>query len=919
MQRLKRTIRKIGVLGTGLAMLGASMSSALALDLADLPAPFVVDGQFQDSAIVVGERAAAADTLGAIDIAKMLQFNSKICVPSPGVGGGVSISGDAVEIGDSSDLLELRERLGDVRETFTELDLDGLRGGIVTTNEGTTEFNQYLRFEEFGNSANNTLKPPLVNFTRNDAPVDEVGDWLVVQEGSTVNDSFFEYEIEFEDGLESDIVSSKLDDLEDEEIVILGTTYTFVDTSVDTAKNDVTLELLGGAIYAVMEEGEVKTFTINGKEYEINVLIIEDAAPATVTFEINGEISDQLVDGETEVLRDGTLVGISDIVLNEAGEAGSGDIVEVYIGATKLELRDSNYTDSENSGPDLGFERRVEIDEESIEDAAVQMKANELSSTKLEISSIKYRLTADALPGYRDVYVPPGHGVREFLDEPQGMLGLTWDIRYEGLDETGVSVIKFDPSGDDEYDLEFENREGLVYKVPYVSNEGNFYKYGDDNDDLVFVEGNFSEAAGVVRGSGTQNADTGDPLNNYSTLFNIGLLDYFILSDADKNPQGNQGLSIDGNDGGYLDDTAFTHVIRYNSIDRSDQKLSFDDEATGSREFTFENSTVQGIIGKAELVFGGNTFQAFISNQTEAGSDNPLVIDMTGDGDIARDEVRITVNGGGILDLGNSSVADGGIFGYDDTGAVNWTNRPSQARRQIIGFALINKTFFVNLTTLSENFDENRPSTSAGLAAAHEHLRFAFINRTGNRIGVETGSFNVFVDEPDEDDDNLYGMSDYGVYINVFDPEGTDDAETITLEYPLVQRGARVFLTFGDTKATKTAAGEVCSVADIQLAAILDSEVSDPTAQHLILVGGPCANDLVAQVAGFPSCDEWTMGAGEGLVQLAQNGDNVAMLVAGTDAIDTRVASKVVAGFGDYALSGEKAATSGSLSSPTVA
>ena len=70
------------------------------------------------------------------------------------------------------------------------------------------------------------------------------------------------------------------------------------------------------------------------------------------------------------------------------------------------------------------------------------------SGSKFEIVTIKYRLTADALPGYRDVYVAPGKGVREYLDEPQGMLGLAWDLRYEGLDDTGVSLVKLDPQGD---------------------------------------------------------------------------------------------------------------------------------------------------------------------------------------------------------------------------------------------------------------------------------------------------------------------------------------------------------------------------------------------------------------------------------------------------------------------------------------
>src|SRR3989344_7945779 len=418
MQRLKKVIRKMVTVGTALAMLGATVSGAAALDLADYPGPFVQNGVYSsNNAFVVGAKAAASDTLGLAEIATNLQFQSKTCVPG-GSSGSTTISGDSIGISEGSDLLEVRETVGSVRETLTELDLDGLRGGIVTTDEGTTEYNQYLRFSVSGES----LTSPQVNFTSNDANVEDVSDFLVVKEGANINKAFFEYELEFEEGLESDIVSNKLDDLEDEELVILGTVYNVVDTRVDTTNNEITLELLGGNVYDVLEEGEEKTYTVNGKDYKVEVLIIEDTSPETVTFRINGKLTDQMVEGETEVLDDGLLVGVSDLINNDAGEAGSGDILEFYLGANKLELKDTEYTDS-------GFEQHVQIDNENIEDAWVQVKINEVSSTELEVTSIKYRLNADALPGTSDIFIPAGHGVREYLDEPQGLLG-NWDIRY---------------------------------------------------------------------------------------------------------------------------------------------------------------------------------------------------------------------------------------------------------------------------------------------------------------------------------------------------------------------------------------------------------------------------------------------------------------------------------------------------------
>ncbi|MBI2109602.1 hypothetical protein HYT58_00315 [Candidatus Woesearchaeota archaeon] len=805
MQRLRKAIKKMAAIGTGAVMLGATLTGAMALDLADYPSPFVKSGVYDASnAFVVGKAAAASDTLGGIDIASDLQFESKTCIAGSAAG-AVSISGDAVEIGDGSDLYELRERAGDVRETLTEVELQGLRGGTITTDRGSTEWNQYLRF--FSTELDLQFDP-IVNFTENDERVEDVGDYMFIREGSNASQAFFEYELEFEEGLESDIVSGKLDDLEDEEIVILGQVYSVVDTTVDTSADDVELVMLGGAAFDTLEEGEVKTYTVGGKDYRVEVVIISDVSPETVTLNVNGEITDQLVEGETEVLKDGTLVGVSDIVSNEAGEAGSGDIVELYVGATKLLVRDNDYTDS-----DSAFEQRLEVDNENIEDGYVQMKANELTSTQLEIQFIKYRLQADALPGSTDLYVSAGHGVREYLDEPEGMIGSKWDIRYEGLSDTGTSIIKFEPSGDDEYNIQFENRQGQIYKVPFLTNEGNIFKYGDNDDDLVFVEGglNTTSTTGQVA----------DDIANQT--FNIGDDDYFLLSNQKS---------------AKFDDTAFTNVVRYGSIDTSNKEILFDDEAIGTRKFIYTRrdhasataaNNVSLSEGRFELVFSGNTYTGYIAN---ISGDYPITVDMNGNGSIGGgnanktalgipfagnrsgtgadqnglEEIRITVNGGGIIDLGEDARVS---FGYRMTNATN--SSTGIAFGGALAGAMLaagdhpdNAT--VKVITLSENFDENRPSTVGGTTATNENITIVFVNRTNNEVGIDRASFEAMstppidLNEPDEEEDHFYGMTDYGVFIDLYDPTGgTNDAETLTIEYPLRQRGARVYVTMGET------------------------------------------------------------------------------------------------------------------------
>ncbi len=876
MQRLKRAVKRITAIGTGMAMLGASLTGAIAQpDLADFPAPFIVNGKgVSNLAIVVGADARSIDTIGALDIVEQLQFDSKVC----GAAGAslTSVSGDAVEISHASDLLELRESIGDVRETLTDVEVlgGGLAGGKITTDEGSTNFNQYLRFLDNSNAITNA---PVVNFTESEGIFDGyVGDYLYIPDSTdptNVNLAFFEYELEFESGLESEVTSGELPDLEDEEILILGTTYSIVETSVDTAAADIKLTMLGGAVFDILGEGETKTYNIDGKDFEVTVMIIEDVTPATVTFEINGEITKQLKDSQTTTLNDDTLVGVSDIVLNEAGEAGSGDIVELYLGASKLVLEDLTYTDTV-------FEQRVEIDNEEITNALASISASTSSSgSKLELSSIKYRLSADSLNGV-DIWVEPEHGVREYLEEPQGMLGTAWDIRYEGLDDVQTSIVKLDPKGDDEYSLIFENKQGLVYNVPFITNEGGTFKYGNDDRDFVFEEGNYSSL-----GNSTHNLPT------------VGHLDYFLLSDID---------TADG-----LDNDAISHVLRYDNYDASDRTLKFKDMATGdTKEVTFSlwttlNGNGNGTIGDADLVIGGTTYKVYVTNTT--GSTNPpLIIDLDGDGSASLEEVRVTINGGGILDLGDHSNSTGGVWTADVGSAIGdngtWTNTGETISTANVNFTLI---------TLSEDFDEVGP-TSAGTAATHENVTVVIDDRSNNEIGIlineslahSSGGIQALLEDADNDD-YYYGMSDYGALYTLYDPSSTDNPETLTIEYPLTQRGARVFVTFGDTTTTKTATSVNCEIADLTLANLLDSDVDDISDWNAIVVGGPCANTVAAEL--FGACSAWSYGPGEAVLEMVDNGDNVALLVAGTDGEDTRRAAKILEDYANNDLSSNMA------------
>ena len=178
-----------------------------------------------------------------------------------------------------------------------------------------------------------------------------------------------------------------------------------------------------------------------------------------------------------------------------------------------------------------------------------------------------------------------------------------------------------------------------------------------------------------------------------------------------------------------------------------------------------------------------------------------------------------------------------------------------------------------------------------------------------NSVAVSSGAW-VQLGTKDEDHRTKYG-------IIVRDPKSNGGSDKVVLEVPGDQLQANVVVK---GSATTVSGGGVTYIpAKITVNTLKDTEVSDPTAFNLILVGGPCADPLVERVSALGvKCGEWPLSPGEAMLKLASNGNNVAMLIAGTDAADTRMATKVFSDFEDYKLSGAQAVLTGTVSSPSV-
>ncbi|MBI2129519.1 S-layer protein [Candidatus Woesearchaeota archaeon] len=134
---VKKAIKRIAAIGTGAAMLGATILGAVAAaDLSQYPSPLFIgtDGKF-NAVLVVGKAAASEDIIGAIDIATALQAASVTTTTTGATttvlegGAKVETSGQKLYFGDSMNTTK-------VSLTSTEL-ATFLKDGKITDEDGT--------------------------------------------------------------------------------------------------------------------------------------------------------------------------------------------------------------------------------------------------------------------------------------------------------------------------------------------------------------------------------------------------------------------------------------------------------------------------------------------------------------------------------------------------------------------------------------------------------------------------------------------------------------------------------------------------------------------------------------------------------------------------------------------------------------
>ena len=836
----KKTIKRISALGVGATMVGATIFGAMAADLSAYPSQYIKDGKFT-GVMVVGDKAAAEDVIGVSDIAVSLQFAAT--KPAEAGGSAVSVEGDAWKVGTSTKVLEIGERLN----TATS-HVETIRN--ITTFIDDSELNALAS----GTASNGKGDAPFnqylyllgpstgprsgyVRYGEDDQDV--TADFLYFRSGLEIG----RYLLEFTTALESDV---------DDSSGAATTTGTYL---TDFENTDLTmfgksysivqarrLTSVGGGVKLVLMGGATKDTLLEGatKTYTIGgkdyEVTVDFVDSNSAKLTINGQATRDLLEGESDKISDGTTVGVSEILYQDY--AGGVHSVTFFLGAQKMELKDTGIRDVDSSNT-------VKVDDEAIDNAFVVIEATDDNST-FKINRIHVNMTADD-----DFYVPAGGKLSENpdLDEPQVLFTSNWDIEYKGLSEQPMETIEIASSGNKRYQLKFLDGAGNKVELPLVEAvAASAEEIGEKDKALINIE---------------------------SVNRSLEKDDYIIVSDSSESRGSRK-----------------SYALQYRGADKisaDNPVLKFKNLGSGETiEQTYSAGTGGGEQQLAILKIGGADYRVYNVTAITA-NDFRVIVDLDASGAItdgANQTVNITTYYGMEIGIENASVR----LGSPTNSVIVSFKMPDNTRE---GGSTEDKVETLQATDFVVNLTSDS-STKVALATLNGYTGGQVVDGTADRHSLLT---------PDGETNVAYGYTSYGSFITHNTP--ASEPGTIKIENPKKQREALVYITAKGAALSATSAvssGGAVSIQRIDVGATkLASEVPNINAVNSILVGGPCANAAAAKVMGDPAdCTEgFTPGVGKVQVWDVGTG-NVAMLVAGYSAADTRNAATVVANYQDY-------------------
>jgi hypothetical protein len=332
------------------------------------------------------------------------------------------------------------------------------------------------------------------------------------------------------------------------------------------------------------------------------------------------------------------------------------------------------------------------------------------------------------------------------------------------------------------------------------------------------------------------------------------------------NCEGLQFLAIDSGD--------VAHVLEITDIDEDDQQIDFDDITTGSSD---DNNDYENDGSDSDISIGQGVGTITLVIDEAAGTIEFDTIDLS--------VVGIKTVNEGVLDFADAN---------NDTFTFVENDEEDNEATLTVEFAQ-------DAAPDDDQIKINTPSWSA----------------TGGSGQTDFGP----VAKSDDDDDTQYYYTYYGSLVEY----DSNDERDLTIMHPEEQLVVDAFIAESSASASTTDGSSGDCVISTTLNPIpstvnkFDTEISNPGAQNLISVGGPCANSVSSALLGNPEVCYEGFEEGKALLKLVESGNNVALVVAGGTGRDTQLASRILQEYEDYSLSGmEMVATTVSESGLSV-
>lgn len=321
-------------------------------------------------------------------------------------------------------------------------------------------------------------------------------------------------------------------------------------------------------------------------------------------------------------------------------------------------------------------------------------------------------------------------------------------------------------------------------------------------------------------------------------------------------------------------------------IERSSDDYSLSFENKEGDEYEFDVWTTDN--ANSPYVIWHPKFHGEITNDTIGKKE---VFLLTEGNDVTKAYQLINVDSDGITTLEDVS---GGRFEValnkeiEDTGAFILTNDYAEDTITITTGTLTN--------TIITDFD-GKIDISTNLFTFGEDYNNRFIDEIDEVIPVILGvnilnasdnydirmSYvsNPYFSEDDESGNINYGLTLYGTYLEM---ERDSAGDFLKIYYPESEMDFNVEIVPIETADSLTRTF------------VLDSQINIRD-KNVILVGGPCANKATAELLGvtqnYPECTKGFI-PGKGILELKENGEGIALIVAGYSKFDTQVSAKAL-------------------------